>query len=109
MNQLFRDSGTAFVLSEATDKPAHFSFKHSDQRTLAAAFMARSEGIRFFFEDQRNTANARIYITCPSSQRNLDDPYNLDGKTFGIAYNDDSTTAAALTADENQNHPSERA
>lgn len=28
-----------------------------------------------------------------------DDPYELDGKTFGIAYNDDSVTAAALSAE----------
>ena len=30
----------------------------------------------------------------------MNDPYHLDGKTFGIAYNDESTRAAALMAEE---------
>ena len=31
------------------------------------------------------------------------DPYKLDGKTFGIAYNNDSTSAAAMMADSGSN------
>ena len=40
--------------------------------------------------------NARIQFEYYAQQE--DDPYGLDGKTYGIAYYDDSVTAAALTA-----------
>ena len=50
----------------------------------------------FFFENRNNGVNnnERVVLT-----RYLNDPYELDGKTFGIAYNDDSVTAAALSAE----------
>ena len=50
----------------------------------------------FFFENRNNGANAneRVVLT-----KYTNDPYGLDGKTFGIAYNDDSTSAAAMMAE----------
>ncbi len=53
----------------------------------------------FFFEQRNNGANAneRVVLT-----KYVKDLYELDGRTFGIAYNDDSTTAAALTAESRQ-------
>lgn len=50
----------------------------------------------FFFEQRNNGANKneRVILT-----KYMKDPYKLDGKTFGIAYNDDSTTAAAMMAE----------
>ena len=49
----------------------------------------------FFFEQRENgkNANERVVLT-----KYMKDPYKLDGKTFGIAYNDDSTSAAAMSA-----------
>ncbi len=49
----------------------------------------------FFFENRNNGANdnERVILT-----KYMKDPYKLDGKTFGIAYNDDSTSAAAMSA-----------
>ncbi|MBQ9249523.1 MAG: hypothetical protein IJ179_04050 [Oscillospiraceae bacterium] len=41
-------------------------------------------------------ANAKIQLEFYATQDN--DPYGLDGKSFGIAYNDESATAAGLTA-----------
>ncbi|MBR4164124.1 MAG: hypothetical protein IKR11_11425 [Solobacterium sp.] len=50
----------------------------------------------FFFEQRNNGANAneRVVLT-----KYVKDLYKLDGKSFGIAYNDNSTSAAALTAE----------
>ena len=50
----------------------------------------------FFFEGRNNGANAyeRVVI-----KKNVNDVYNLDGKSFGIAYNDDTTSAAAMMAE----------
>ena len=49
----------------------------------------------FFFEGRNNgvDANERVVLT-----KHMNDPYDLDGKTYGIAYNDNSTSAAALSA-----------
>ena len=49
----------------------------------------------FFFENRNNgvNANERVVLT-----KYMKDPYKLDGKTFGIAFNDDSTSAAAMSA-----------
>ena len=51
----------------------------------------------FFFEQRNNGANAneRVVLT-----KCFNDPYNLDSKTFGIAYHDESVTAAGLMAEE---------
>ena len=91
------DSGTAFVLSEAADKPGTFIFKHSSEERLLQHSNG-GQGIRFYGGD--NNINARIYITNNVSAESQNDPYELGGKTFGIAYNDNSASAAALSANE---------
>ena len=95
------DTGTVFVLSEATDKPGSFIFKHSsEERWLQHS--NGGKGIRFYEGD--NATNARIFITNTNSSESQNDPYDLNGKTFGVAYNDDSATAAAMSANEDQDH-----
>lgn len=90
-------SGTAFVLSEAADKPGTFFFKHSSQgRWLQHS--NGGEGIRFY-TDTNNATNSRIYITNTVTTGSGDDPYELDGKSFGIAYNDNSASADAMMAE----------
>ncbi|MBQ9156753.1 MAG: hypothetical protein IJ137_08230 [Eubacterium sp.] len=53
-------------------------------------------GIRFY-TDNNNTVNTRITLTYASSFVLEKDPYGLDGRTYGIAFHDDSVNAAALT------------
>ena len=90
------DQGTAFVLSEASDKLGTFIFKHSSEgRYLQHS--GSGGGIRFY-TDADNQTNARIYITNPNPAGSGNDPYELGGKSFGIAYNDNSTKAAAMSA-----------
>lgn len=90
------DLGTAFVLSEAADKPGTFIFKHSSEdRWLQHS--KGGGGIRLW-TDAKEKTNARIYITDSNTSESGEDPYNLNGKSFGIAYNDNSTKAAAMSA-----------
>ncbi len=59
-------------------------------------------GSRNFFFEQRNNgvnANERVVLT-----KYMNDPYDLDGKTFGIAYNDNSSTASAMSANTGSNN-----
>ena len=57
----------------------------------------------FFFEQRNNGANTneRVVLT-----KYINDPYELDGKTFGIAYHDNSVVAAAMSADTGSNQRS---
>ena len=55
-------------------------------------------GIRFW-TDNNNAANSKISFTYASSYHMEKDPYKLDGKTYGIAFHNESSTAAALTSD----------
>ena len=87
--------GTAFSLSKAG--PNKFYFKHASQnRWLQHSNSGR--GIRLY-TDNDNAANSSILITVPQTDPPESDPYGLDGKTYGIAYHDESVTAAALTAE----------
>ena len=56
-------------------------------------------GIRFY-TDNNNATNSQITISYASSFVLPEDTYSLDGKTYGIAYHNDSATAAALMAEE---------
>ena len=85
-------SGTAFNLSDSPTANK-FYFKHSSQ-TRYLQHSGSGEGIRFW-TDNNNGTNSRIFITEAASVRPNDDPYGLDGQTYGIAYNDESVTAAA--------------
>ncbi len=55
------------------------------------------KGHSFAAYNVANDENARIQFEYLEQ-----DPYGLDGKTYGIAYHDDNVTAAALTAEEQQ-------
>ena len=55
-------------------------------------------GIRFF-TDNNNATNCSITIEPVSSYTLSRDPYDLDGKTFGMAYNNNSALAAAMMAE----------
>lgn len=87
-------SGTAFNLSDSPTANK-FYFKHSSQGRYLQHSKS-GEGIRFY-TDAKDATNSRIFITEAASVRPNDDPYGLDGQTYGIAYNDESVTAAAMT------------
>ena len=89
------DAGTPINLSGADSN--RFYFKHSSQN-LWLQHSNGGGGIRFY-TDANNLTNAGIYITDAASTIPVDDPYGLDGKSFGIAYHDESVTAAAVTAE----------
>ena len=52
----------------------------------------------FFFEARDNGVHSNEMVTV-TRVVSSSDPYNLDGKTYGIAYHNDSTTSAALIAE----------
>ncbi len=55
--------------------------------------------VGFNYKDDNNTAK----VTLSYFVEAVNDPYELDGKTFGIAYNDNSATAAAMSANTGSN------
>lgn len=86
--------GLKLVISAAGE--GTFYFKHKS----ANKWLQHSKGgngIRFW-TDNKDATNSRITISYASSLTFPDDPYELDGKTFGIAYHDNSSTAAAMSA-----------
>ena len=86
---------TAIALS-ATPEAGKFFFKHSGQNKWLQHSNG-GNGIRFYTSSS-DAVNPRISITYADSYEIGRDPYGLDGQTFGIAYNDESVTAVALTA-----------
>lgn len=49
-----------------------------------------------FFTDNNNAENSQITLIYASSVATSNDYYQLDGKTYGIAYHDDTATGSAL-------------
>ena len=92
---LVETGGTVFEISEATD--GLFYFKVKDENKWLQ-YSNGGGGIRFY-TDKNNAGNSRITITYASSLDVNDDPYGLDGMTYGIAYHNDSSTSAALMAE----------
>lgn len=90
----FSDTPQAFNIEETTNAAGTFYIYTVIGNKNYALSVRGSRN--FFFENRNNGANAneRVVLT-----KNVKDLYDLDGKTFGIAYNDDSTTAAAMSAD----------
>ena len=88
-------SAVTFEISQAADGRFYFK-KTGENKWLQHS--GSGNGIRFF-TDKNNETNTRIAITYASSLELEDDPYGLDGKTYGIAYHDGSVTASALTAE----------
>lgn len=87
------DSGTLMTLTPINGK---FYFKIASENK----WLQHSNGgggIRYY-TDNNNAANSQIAITYASSYQLPKDPYGLDGKTYGIVYNDNAATASGLTA-----------
>ena len=54
-----------------------------------------------FYKESTDRTNARIYITnTVTTDPPGDDPYELDGKTFGLAYHDDSASGGCADSGE---------
>ncbi len=88
-------SAVSFEISLAAD--GKFYFKKSDEDKYLQ-HSGSGSGIRFWTDNNNNT-NSRIFITYATEGAMEDDPYSLDGKTYGIAYHDEAATSAALTAE----------
>ncbi len=88
--------GTLFEMSQASDGKFYFK-KRGENRWLQHS--NGGGGIRLY-TDNNNAANSQISITYVSSLTMGKDPYSLDGMTYGIAYNNDSVVAAAMSATE---------
>ena len=87
--------GTAFVISRAAD--GLFYLKHATEgRWLQHS--NGGKGIRFY-TDNNNAANSRIRLTYADAREVPDDYYELDGKTYGIAYDAESIFCTAMMAD----------
>lgn len=87
---------TAFEISQAAEGKFYLKkagedkwFQHSGS----------GKGMRFY-TDNNNATNSQITISYADSYDVYDDPYKLDGKTYGIAFHNDTATAAAMMADE---------
>ncbi len=89
------NSAVTFELSQASEGKFYMK-KSGDNRWLQ--YSDGGKGIRFYTANT-NAGNAQITITYASSRKLPDDPYGLDGETFGIAYHNDSAIAAALMAE----------
>lgn len=92
---LANTSDTVFEISDAGDGTFYFK-KKGENKWLQHS--NGGGGIRFY-TDKNNATNSKMTITYASSYRPEDDPYDLDGKSFGIAYYNESTTGTALTPD----------
>ncbi|MBR2560990.1 MAG: hypothetical protein IKE31_02440 [Eubacterium sp.] len=95
VNVTLAASGTPFDLSVAeTEK---FFFKHNTEN-LWLQHSNGGGGIRLYKENG-DVTNARIIITSTDTVPPENDPYQLNGKSYGIAWYDESATAASLTAE----------
>ena len=83
----------AFVLSPASSDTFYFKLAGEDKWLQ---YSGSGSGIRFW-GDTNNAGNSRIRITTLPTVP--DDPYGLDGKTYGIAYHNEDVSAAALTSE----------
>ena len=92
---LVDSGGSKFEISRAAD--GKFYFKISGQEKWLQ-YSGSGSGIRYW-KDKNNANNSRLSLTYADSIVIPDDPYDLDGKKYGIAYHNDNTSAAALTAD----------
>lgn len=92
---LSNENKTLFTLSESGNG-SKFYFKTNGK------YLQHSNSGKGMRLHENQNSNGQITITYVSSLSIEDDVYKLDGKTFGIAYNDNSVTAAALMAESKQ-------
>ncbi|MBE6027008.1 MAG: LPXTG cell wall anchor domain-containing protein [Clostridiales bacterium] len=91
----------AIVISDAASEKFYLK-KNNQNKWLQHS--GGGGGIRYY-TDIKNTTNSQITISYSDSFKIKDDPYDLDGKSYGIAYQNGSTTAAALMAEaKNETH-----
>ncbi len=91
------ENKTLFTLSIAGDNKFYFNTNGN--------YLQHSNGGNGIRLHTNKNSNGEITITYVSSLNFDDDVYKLDGKTFGIAYNDNSTSAAAMMAERREgNH-----
>ncbi len=74
---------------------AKFYLKHADY-TLYLQHSGSGGGIRFY-GDHNNAANSQITLTYVTPPRN-DDPYQLDGKSYGLTRYKEGVTSQAMMA-----------
>lgn len=86
----------AVVLTITKDGDKKFIFKHNSE-TKYLQHSGSGGGIRFY-TDANNTTNSRIFAVYPTSQN---DPYGLDGKSYGIIYQS-GNVAYAFMPDESE-------
>ena len=85
----------AFEISEAPN--GSFYLKLRDQSKWLQ-YSNSGSGIRFW-TDKKDASNPLITFTYSNTMGLEKDPYGLDGKSYGIAYQDNNVLAAALTAE----------
>lgn len=83
---------TPFILSEAGGDT--FYFKHAT-KGLWLQYSNTGRGIRLW-SDANDDYNPKITIDLASSYQIDNDPYGLDGKTYGIAYHNDTAKSTSL-------------
>ncbi len=88
---------TAFEISQAQAAEGKFYLKIKGQDKWLQH--SGSGGGMRFWTDNNNAANSQITISYADSYEVKDDPYKLNGKTYGIAFHNDTATAAAMMAD----------
>ena len=87
--------GAAFEISEAPN--GSFYLKLRDQNKWLQ-YSNSGSGIRFWTSNS-DPSNPLITFTYSDTMGLEKDPYGLDGKSYGIAYQDNNVLAAALTAE----------
>ena len=92
-----QNSAAIFELSAAGSGKFYFKL-NEDEKWLQHS--GTGNGIRFY-TDKKNATNTQITITYPSSFLITEDPYKLDGKSFGLMTWNGGKTAKALMASEN--------
>ncbi len=90
-----KDKGSALEVSMAQNGMFFIKVKGKNEWLQ---YSGSGTGIRFW-TDNNNAGNASVILTYASSLNPNKDPYGLDGKTYGIAYHNDTATAAALMAE----------
>ena len=94
-NMKLAETGATFEVSEAGEGTFYLKIA-DDERWLQ--YSKSGNGIRLW-TDKLNDANCMTTLTYASSYEIPDDYYHLDGKTYGIAYHNDTAAAAALMTD----------
>ena len=97
---LVGSGGTVFEVSRADD--GLFYLKKKDENKWLQHSNG-GKGIRFY-TDNNDAPNSQITLTYVTSYTIPDDPYSLDGKTYGIAYHNNSAAAALISETKDANH-----